>query len=115
MCDVPEKNFVIIYDTNPVATDVLVRFFDLLNIISCIAQDLKSLLEFINHKHCELVITNIKDQKILEKIRAQNPEIKIVIFSSYDLTKDQLPSADLILKKPILFSEFEEKIRELFS
>ena len=115
MPDTFQENFAVVYDNSTGIQELLTEVFVFLKIISYVPQDEDSLFEYLQDEKCVLIITNIKNQETLERIRAKNPNVKIVIFSGYDLSKDDLPSADLILLKPTPLAVFEEKIRELFS
>ena len=103
------KNKALIVDDNLPMADVLVEMLEVFNVNAITVQDGETALKSMNEEPIGLVITDLRMPKmtgveLLRSIKAQSPEIPVVVISGYSLSDDDdrvvREIADGFLAKP---------------
>lgn len=113
---------VMIVDDNAHMAEVLAEMLDIFNISTVSVQDGEIALRALNEEPVSLVITDLRMPKmsgvdLLKSIKAQSPEIPVVVISGFTMSQedDQVVReiADGFLNKPFRMEDIEQLLERL--
>ena len=112
----------LIVDDNVPMADVLVEMLEVFNVDAITAQDGETALRSLNEEPIGLVITDLRMPKmsgvdLLKSIKAQDPEMPVVVISGYNLSCEDDRTvreiADGFLSKPFKMEDIRALLTRL--
>ena len=117
-----EYQKALIVDDNVPMADVLVEMLEVFDVDAITVQDGETALRSINEEPINLVITDLRMPKmsgveLLKSIKAQNPDLPVIVISGYSLSADDNHTvrdiADGFLSKPFKMEDIRALLDRL--
>jgi len=117
-----EYHKALIVDDNVPMADVLVEMLEVFDVDAITVQDGETALRSINEEPINLVITDLRMPKmsgveLLKSIKAQNPDLPVIVISGYSLSSDDSHTvrdiADGFLSKPFKMEDIRALLDRL--
>jgi DNA-binding NtrC family response regulator len=116
------KQKALIVDDNVPMADVLVEMLEVFNVHAITVQDGETALKSLNEEPIGLVITDLRMPKmsgveLLRSIKAQSPDLPVVVISGFSLSEDDdrvvREIADGFLAKPFKMEDVRSLIERV--